>query len=383
MTRKGTYRMILRGMLLAIGVILAAYITHAQTRTLTKNISQSFEIEEKSTIELTNKYGQVIVDTWDKDSVIVNVKITAYGKNDEALTKNMQRVNVEFKNFGDLLNIETVLDRNSSMFKEVMNSLGDYSKTIISKNKISIDYDLIIPHKAILILDNKFGDVYVQNLTQKATIKVAHGDFKAEELSGTSRLNFSFGKVRIKKLEKAFIELKGADFDLREGGDIDLTSSSSTFDVRAVKSLKVDSRNDKIYLEKVTAVRGYSSFSNVLIDSMLDRIDMELNYGDIRINSINSNFNLVNLKSRTADVNISLDMGAYFLATLKGREDRMFLTRNFMGMEKVRNDENEKIITLSGEVGMIKAKRSQVNIEGESGEVIVYLEETGGITNKN
>lgn len=383
MTRKGTYRMILRGMLLAIGVILAAYITHAQTRTLTKNISQSFEIEEKSTIELTNKYGQVIVDTWDKDSVIVNVKITAYGKNDEALTKNMQRVNVEFKNFGDLLNIETVLDRNSSMFKEVMNSLGDYSKTIISKNKISIDYDLIIPHKAILILDNKFGDVYVQNLTQKATIKVAHGDFKAEELSGTSRLNFSFGKVRIKKLEKAFIELKGADFDLREGGDIDLTSSSSTFDVRAVKSLKVDSRNDKIYLEKVTAVRGYSSFSNVLIDSMLDRIDMELNYGDVRINSINSNFNLVNLKSRTADVNISLDMGAYFLATLKGREDRMFLTRNFMGMEKVRNDENEKIITLSGEVGMIKAKRSQVNIEGESGEVIIYLEETGGITNKN
>lgn len=378
-----TYRMILRGALLVLGVILAAYVTHAQSRSLTKNISESFVVDKKSTIELTNKYGQVIVDTWNKDSVIVNVTITAYGKNDEALTKNMERVDVDFKNFGDLLNIETVLDRNSSVLKDVINSLGDYSKTFISKSKISIDYELTIPEHAALILDNKFGDVYVQSLTQEATIKVAHGDFKAEELTGASRLNLSFGKARIKKLEKAFIELKGAEVDLREGGDINLTSSSSTFDVRAVKSLKVDSRNDKIHLEKVTAMRGHSSFSNVLIDSMLDRIDMELNYGDLMINSINSNFNLVNLKSKTADVNISLDMGSYFSAVLTGREDRMFLTRNFMGMNKTRDAENEKIITLTGKIGMIKPKQSQVSIEGESGEITVYLEEAGGITNKN
>lgn len=383
MKQRNTYRMWTKVLLILIGIMVAAYVTHAQSRTLIKNISQSFKVDDKSTVELTNKYGQVILQTWDKDSVEVKVKITAYGKNDETLTKNMERVDIDFTNFADVLTIETVLDRNSSVFKEVINSLGDYSKTLISKNKISIDYELTIPHDASLKLDNRYGDVYVESLRQESTISVAHGDFKADELTGTSKLNLSFCKARIKKLDKAFLELKGAELDLREGGDIVLTSSSSTFEVKTVQSLKVDSRNDKIHLEKATAVRGYSSFSNILIDSILDRIDMELNYGDLLVHSVRSNFNLVALKSKTADVNVSLDMGSYFSAALTGREDRMFLTSNFMGMNKTRSPDNDRVITLTGVVGMIKPKQSQVTIEGESGEVTVYLEESGGITNKN
>ena len=383
MRQRSTYRVWSRVILILIGVMVAAYVSQAQSRTLVKNISQSYKVEPKSTVELTNKYGQVILETWDKDSVQVKVKITAYGKNDESLTKSMERVDIDFTNFGDVLTIETVFDRNSSVFKEVINNLGDYSKTLISKNKISIDYELTIPYKTSLKLDNKYGDVYMESLSQESNISVAHGDFKADELSGTSKLNLSFCKARIKKLDKAFLELKGAELDLREGGDIVLTSSSSTFEVKTVQSLKVDSRNDKIHLEKATAIRGYSSFSNILIDSMLDRIDMELNYGDLLVHSVNSNFNLVTLKSKTADVNISFDMGSYFSANLTGREDRMFLTSNFMGMDKSRSTESEKIISLTGAVGMIKPKQSQVTIEGESGEITVYLEETGGITNKN
>ncbi|WP_422360578.1 hypothetical protein [Reichenbachiella sp.] len=383
MKQPETYRMWRKVLLILIGLMVAAYVTQAQSRSLVKNISQSFKVDDKSTVDLTNKYGQVILQTWEKDSVVVSVKITAYGKNDEALSKNMERVDVDFTNFGDVLTIETILDRNSSVFKEVINSLGDYSKTLISKNKISIDYELTIPQNASLKLDNKYGDVYLESLNQESNISVAHGDFKVDELIGTSKLNLSFCKARIKRLGKAFVELKGAELDLREGGDIVLTSSSSTFDVNSVQSLKLDSRNDKIHLEKATAVRGYSSFSNILIDSMLDRIDMELNYGDLLVHSINSNFNLVNLKSKTADVNISFDMGSYFSATLTGREDRMFLTSNFMGMNKTRSTDNDKVITLTGVVGMIKSKQSQVTIAGESGEVTVYLEETGGITNKN
>lgn len=383
MIKSSTYRLVIICGLTLVGMIVSCSLLQAQSRRLTKNISETFHMDKRSTVELTNKYGQIIVDTWDKDSVSVDVEITAYGKNDEALTKNMERVDVEFKNFGDLLSIETVLDRNSSVFKEIMNSLGDYSKTLISKNKIRVDYELKIPKSASLKLDNKFGDVYIQDITQETTINVAHGDFKAQELTGASRLNLSFGKAWIKKLDKAFIELKGAEVDLREGGDIDLTSSSSTFEVSTVKSLKVDSRNDKIQLDKVVAVRGYSSFSNIMVDSMLDRIDLELNYGNLMINSVNSNFSLVNLISKTADVNISLDMGSYFTAELTGREDRMFLTRNFMGMNKTRDVDNDKIITLTGKVGMIKPKESQLRIEGESGEITVYLEDGGGITNKN
>ena len=124
------------------------------------------------------------------------------------------------------------------------NSLGDYSKTLISKNKISIDYELTIPISSSLVLDNKFGDVFIDKLEEETKIKVAHGDFKANELKGSSKLNLSFGKCRITRLNKAFLVLISAELNIREGGDINIESSSSKLDMTNIQSLKLNSRND-------------------------------------------------------------------------------------------------------------------------------------------
>ena len=139
----------------------------------------------------------------------------------------------------------------------------------------------------------------------------------------------------------------------------------------------------KVQLEKIRVLRGQSSFSDIRVDSMIDIINMDLNYGEIVINSINSNFSKAFIKSRTADINLTFDMGSYFSASLTGREDQMYLTSNFMGMKKSIDPENEKIINLTGVIGSSKPKLSLDDVNSKNGEVIIYLEETGGITNKN
>lgn len=366
-------------------LMIAVNVAMAQSgRTkLTKNLSKDFSVEKGTNIEISNKYGQVIVNTWEYDSVVVDIEVSAYGRNDDAVEKLMDRVDFEFNNFGDFLTIETILDRKSGFFKEIMNNIGDYSKTLLSKNKINIDYEITIPEKSTLNLENKFGNVYVNTLTGTSKIRVAHGDFKANELSGTTKLYLSFGKGNIKSIENGFLELKGSEIDIRYADNIDVESSTSRIQLDKVTSLKLNSRNDKIRIEEGKFLRGRSGFSNIIIDSMIDNANMELNYGEFIVNRISPNFSKVQLAGKSADINMNFDLDAYFALDLVGKSDNIFLSRNMDNLDKTVDQENDKFITLEGDVGQQKGKKSLVVINAQGGDVYLYAQEAGAITKDN
>lgn len=358
-----------------------AYAQDDDTR-LTKNIRKTFELSSEGTIDVTNKYGQVIVHTWDKDSVLVDIQITAYGKDDDQVEKLMGRVDFEFDNFGDFLTIETLLDRKSGFFKEMWNNISDYSKSLLSKNKLNIDYELTIPAKAVFNLENKFGDVYVNTLYSSSKLRVSHGDLKANDIRGSTKIYLSFGKANIKQLHDGFIELKGAELDLREGGNLDLESSSSEIEVDNITSMKLNSRNDKFRIENVRFLRGKASFSNIVLHDLGDNLDVDLNYGECDIHRVNENFSAVEINGKSADISLSFDIGSYFALDLFGTEDRIVLSKNLSHLDKRINPEDKDEIYLTGKVGYEKGKLSQVNIKANGGDVYVQVQEAGAITNK-
>ena len=371
--------------LFCLSVILVSSSVIAQNgRTrLTKNISKNFSVETNVTIDITNKYGQIIVNTWDYYSVKVAVEIRAFDRNDDAVEKLMDRTDFVFNNFGDYLTIETVLDRKAGFFKEVWNNIGDYSKTLLSKNKISIDYEITIPKKSNLNLDNKFGNVYVNSLTSTSKIKVAHGDFKANELTGNTKLYLSFGKGNVKRFNDGYIELKGAELDIRNSDNIEIESSTSHLQLDKVISLKLNSRNDKVRIEEAKFLKGKAGFSNIIVDSMIDKVNMELNYGEFVVNSVNSNFSNIELNSKSGDVNLNFELESYFDLDLKGKSEEIFLSRNMSNLKKTVDGENDKLIRLEGIIGYPKGKKSKVFLNSDGGEIYLFLQDVGGITKEN
>jgi len=371
--------------ILVLMLISVLCFNHANARSgtrLVKNISRSFEVDQNTNIELTNKYGQVIVNTWEKDSVVIDVEITVYGKNGEMTEKMMRRVDIEFNRFGDFLSIETILDRNSGFFKEMWNSLGDYSKTLLSNNKINIDYEITIPIRSNFKLDNKFGDVFLNQHEGKLQLIVSHGDLKVNKLAGESRIDLSFGKGHFKNINQANMVLKSAELSIRDIGSLNIESSSSEIELTNVESLILNSRNDKISIEKVRMISGRASFSDVAIDSIIDQVNVDLNYGEFYIASVNANFATVHLSGKSADIHLNFEIGAYFDLSIAGRDDQIFLSKNFKGLNKTVSQEDEKEIILTGSVGMIKSKRSSVDVQSINGDIYLFLDDGGGITNR-
>lgn len=361
-------------------LLICPYLTWAQSNRLTENISRSFLVEEQTTIEITNKYGEVIVNTWDKDSVVINVEVTVYGKSNNYKTLN--RVDIDFDHFGEFLTVETVLDRNSTFFKEMWNNVSDYSNNKLSKSKISIDYDVTIPTNASFNLVNKFGNVFISNHTGILNLELSHGDLKANELDGPTKIDLSFGKGNLKKMNKGNFQLRSYDLDIRKGGDISLESASSEVSIDEVSSLRLNSRNDKIHVREVRMLNGRASFSTVAVDSMIDQVNMALNFGQFDITSINSNFNVVDVQGKSADVNLYFDIGAFIDLSIQGNEQQIYLSKNLRGLDKKYSQENSKQIILTGDVGIYKGKKSTVNVNTQDGDIYIFLEEGGVVTNK-
>ena len=119
--------------LLFLGISVS--VQAADDTKLTKTISKAYRVPLNVQLEIRNKYGTITVNTWNKDSVSAKIEITAYGKNQSNVSKELDRVEIEFVNNRDFLLIETVLDRKSGFFAELWNNIGDYSKNLLSKNQ--------------------------------------------------------------------------------------------------------------------------------------------------------------------------------------------------------------------------------------------------------
>ncbi|MCV9388686.1 DUF4097 family beta strand repeat-containing protein [Reichenbachiella ulvae] len=339
----------------------------------TKTMFSAYSVTENTTLDIVNKYGKVVINTWNQDSVVIKVDITAYERNNEEIGKLMDRVSIDIHYFGGFVTAKTDLDKNSGLFREKWNSLVDDSMTLTNRNKVNIDYELYVPEGSTVNLENKFGDVYIGGTLGSSKFNLAHGDLKAHNFTGLTRMDLSFGKANIRSIQQGFMVLRSADLVLEKVEDLDLESTSSEIHIQNSGSLKMESRNDKIIVNQVQMFRGDASFSDVKMEQLDGFISFKLNYGEIIISKIKSNFSNVDIYSESGDINLTFDQGANMQISLYGRQEQLYLSKNLLKLDRTVIDEKDKVVTLKGKIGNQNVKQSTVNVHSETGDVFVYV----------
>ncbi len=337
---------------------------------LSKRYVRSFKVSPNVQVDLSNKYGDIIVNTWDKDSVSFNIKITAFGKNDESVDKLIERVSFDHTNSGKFLKFETIFDRQSGSFKEFWNSLGDYSKVLINKNNLNIDYEIFIPKKSNMYLENKFGDIYINEYAGRSKILLSQGDIKISNQSGQLNLDLKFGNASIQSTSLAYLNLQIAEVTIAKAGKLDISSSSSTVNIHEVDRLKIDSRNDKYYLRNVGSLSGEATFSNVNISNLKEEIMANANYSDLNIESFAKEGKIINLNTKSTDIKIWVDSENAYDLDLIAKEDRLEIPLEWKSLKSYYTDSKNKYLRISGQ---IKTENpAQIHIDNQGGSLSIF-----------
>ena len=336
-----------------------------------RDYERSFSVPENAKVEVVNKYGEVIIHTWDLDSIKVEVIVRAEGKNSSVVSKSMSRVDIRFRKIGSVISAVTKIGNNGGFFGNVLKEV----EGVVGNNKLKVDYQVWMPKDVMLSIENKFGDLYMSSLDGRVDLDVSHGDIKAQNLSSSLNLKHSYGKSSFGKMNKGIFTLRGSEIRIDEANDLNIESGSSEIRVDKIDRIQLNSRNDKIHLLDAQEIMCEGSFTNLTSDLLRGSARLDFSYGDIYLSRIIKDFNAIDITGKSTDINLILNQASYIKTYIKGPEDQMILPNSMLTMQK-ESFEDEGKISLSGFVGNTNTRHSQLNVEADGGELIISIKET-------
>jgi hypothetical protein len=296
--------------LLPLAMCLIVFGLQAQVPEYTKHISRSYHITNTMSVEISNKYGRVQVIPWDVDSVKFNIDLRIRAKDNQKLEKMKQSVEFEFTPGQYFVVARTKFsDSGSDVIKELVDIAGAYLST---SNSVIINYTVMVPSHSPLKIENKFGDVYIDDLDGTLNLNLSFGDLKANRLNGRSEIKLSSGDGEINYLKDGQITISYANMRIRETGRLIAQTQSSVITIDKSANLKLNSRRDKFFLNEVGSLSGESYFSNINLVTLYNEISFSSRYGDFTAEGIRQSFSLINLTSELTDLTLSFEKPMLF-----------------------------------------------------------------------
>lgn len=219
-------------------------------------------------------------------------------------------ININITETSYLVRAQTDFTQNISMLFESFK--GMTSKLIPYDSRIEINYYITAPDYINLKIDNKYGDVYMEDNSGACTISISNGSFKANTLNKVSGMNFTFCDAKINRLNDGTIDASFSELAIGESKSLIVNSVSSRFDLQKAGRINAKSRRDKYFIGSVESISGDSYFSDYSIEVLSREINLLPKYGSINVDLIEESIELISIKSSFTDISLDFEPSAAY-----------------------------------------------------------------------
>ncbi|WP_225872201.1 hypothetical protein [Pedobacter frigidisoli] len=277
-----------------------------------KSFSKSFSVDNNDKINLNNQYGTIVVKTWDKKEVRVDVDIKAYSNSDSDAQKLIDAVNIDANKTADVVSFKTNMDDRSGRWgRGVKNGVTTW------RREVKINYVVYMPAVNPLTVLQQYGNVELGNFAGPTSLKVQYGNLVAGNLSNINNyINVQYGKCDVQDLNAAVIKHEyngpvtiGAVGTLEldaeyVGVNINTIRRSADIKVQYGKGLTVGTIGGNLLLN--------AEYAKVNINTVKGNTVIKQAYGDLNIASagkiaVNAEYSNVTVGTLNGDANINMD----------------------------------------------------------------------------
>lgn len=348
-------------------LMLILKMTDAQYQD-TKKISKLFPLKEYTEIEISNRYGIVHVNNWDKDSLYVEVEITAYAKSNEKLEKTMNNIDIGIVSTDYFVNIKSLFIDNSR------NLISDFNKVFFdNEHTTKINYTVYIPQSANIKIENKYGDIYCGNLNGNVELSVSYGKLKANRLTGKSKIDVRSGEATINELKKGTLICYYSEVHINNTKELEIESHDSEIEISNSEEIKVSSKRDRIDIENTLKMEINSDFTDINIEKVENKIFGEMRYGNITIKNINNSFSDFNIKSKYTNTKLFFENALVtYNIDIIHKNSRIIYPRDIAKIDEKLIDINEKRYRTTGKIGNETSASMNIFMTCDFGEIALF-----------
>ncbi|NTW31251.1 MAG: hypothetical protein HGB12_01225, partial [Bacteroidetes bacterium] len=270
-----------------------------------KNVSKSYVVNKDCNIHLCNKYGDIHIVPWDKDSAIFSIDIKVADKKEADADKILKAIDVEFTNTPYYLVVKTVFRDGKNT---VISDITDYANNLLNIGKnVEINYIMNVPKTSSLKIENKYGNIYTTNHSGNVQFILSNGDFKANDLTGgDTKIDLSFGNGVVHTITKGKLNIGYSDFEIKNAEKLTIEDKSAKISIAKVGDINIDSKRGKYYIDTVETVTGQTDFSHINIYYLKKSFFLKSLYGEINLTEISNDFSFININSNYTDIKLCI-----------------------------------------------------------------------------
>ena len=219
-----------------------------------KTYSKSYSINNNDVVSLSNQFGEMRVNTWDRNEVKVDVSITAKANTDERAQEILDNILIEDGREGSGVFFKTKWKNDREQKKE---KSKDKNGETHRDEGMTINYVVYLPARNPVNISNQFGATIVPDLSGEAKISSQFGSLNAGNLSNVKSVSIQFGHGTIESVSDGKLDFQFNNKDIvvrRLTGDV-------TVNVQHCKSNSVKLNVDN----SIKSINLNNSFSDVIL----------------------------------------------------------------------------------------------------------------------
>ncbi|WP_203256635.1 hypothetical protein [Hyunsoonleella ulvae] len=327
-----------------LAIMLFSSMVYGQDK-LSKEIKKTVPLTNDGALYLENKYGNVFINGWDKDSIKFEISVEVKGKNLEKAKDLLKRINPDFITTTSQVVVKTeITEKNASFFNKYIKKIGPLNS---EKANSDINYSIYLPRKAAIEVYNKYGDIIISDWDGKLIADVEHGDLRITDDVLESKLSVKYGKLRANTLTKTNITAKDATISFEKSETLKLDADGATISLVEVGTLDINSNKDDIEINNVNTIHGTIKYSQVTLTNIWSKVNLSLNLAELRLKKFGINAPVVNLHQKSSEVYVNISKTNFnFSAELE---------QGVLRIPKTMKDINSKVLDEKNKIRQIRA----------------------------
>ncbi len=353
-------------LILILSGLLNSICLEGQGQTETRSLRRSFAVNEKMSLEITNKYGKVHVSPATNDSVVIRIEMEASAASHQKLRKLVDGISFDFSSTNYFVIAKTNFINGPANIIESLRSITN--NLISSDSRIEINYFIDAPPYVKIKIDNRYGDIFIESMDNDFDVKLSNGSITCDDLPGISTFNLDFYDATFNTLGKSAITATYGDMNIGSADVISFNTTASRIDMDRCGEMKLLSKRDRLKLKECGGVNGESYFSDFTFDNLDGDLNLTAKYGTINIDEIGNNVQLINLESSFTSLYTDIMPGNSFNIDAKLHNCPVTYPGDWdLEEEYINTEKNESLLT--GHIGN-RETDSRIILDSTRGKIV-------------
>jgi hypothetical protein len=276
----------------------------APKHTREKTIRKEFKVTSEALLKIQNSYGNLVLNSWNEDKVVIEVHITTQGNNPDKVARKLESISVAFEATENLVSAKTQFENNKSW-----NWWGGNNAI-----QMQVNYTIKLPVKNSVYLSNDYGGITLDRIDGHAKINCDYGRLDLGELRGrNNELRFDYtSKSRIGYMNSGNIKADYSGFILEKAGALTLSADYTNSEIGSLESLEYSCDYGNLEVDEVKHLHGRGDYLSVKFNRIAEMANIQSNYGGIRIGGFDNEAQDITLETEYTGIKIGYTSANHF-----------------------------------------------------------------------